>query len=187
MLDLTFSVIGMYMLGLLMKHPYDLVSQGICICHFVFYPQSVPGPYSRSLQVVESSFITWIDSMPQEGYVFLLNGVYECLDDSLSWKYDWLNVVSFIIIFKPKTDGNCGEETSEHQIFCSIWRKTSESTSWNSYWCRGYQTRMVSCVWLCEDCFLFCFFEHGLYTSATLTHLLFSSYAIFLINTKVFN
>lgn len=46
--------------------------------------------------------------------MFFLNGVYECLDDLLFWKYDWLNVVIFIIIFKFKIDGNCGEETSEY-------------------------------------------------------------------------
>ena len=68
----------------------------------------------------------------------------------------WLTKCSYVHHhLKPKTNGHCGEETCQRQIFCSVWRKTSESTPWNSYWCRGYKTRMVSSV-LDEDWFLLC-------------------------------
>lgn len=95
---------------------------------------------------------------------FCLNGGWECecLNDLGAWKHDRLSVITFIIIitFKPKTNSNCGEETSERQIFCSVWRKTSEPTSWDGYWCRSYQTRMVSSVRLHEDCFLLYQLQH---------------------------
>lgn len=52
-----------------------------------------------------------------------------------AWKHDRLSVITFIIIitFKPKTNGNCGEETSERQIFCPVWRKTSEPAPRDGY------------------------------------------------------
>lgn len=56
-----------------------------------------------------------------------------CLDGRLpAGRTD--TVITFaIIIFQPKTNGHCGEETSECQIFCSVWRKTSEPASRDGY------------------------------------------------------
>ncbi|XP_004844044.1 piwi-like protein 1 isoform X1 [Heterocephalus glaber] len=44
---------------------------------------------------------------------------------------------------QPKTDSDCGEETRERQIFCPLWRKTSEPPARDCHRRGGHQARVV--------------------------------------------
>lgn len=86
---------------------------------------------------------------------------------------------------KPQTDSDRGEETRERQIFCPVWRETSESASGNSDRRGGDPPGMVSVR--SGRAVLCCVSEHGCSCVSAPPRSLFRSYAVFLIDTEVFS
>lgn len=110
-------------------------------------PQTVfPAIHCWSLlQVLSShgpSFNSRLDNVPQVCVCVGGRGV-----EYVSYGYHSANTTTKCSIphrLKPQTDSNRGEETRERQIFCSVWRETSESASGNSDRRGGDPPGMVS-------------------------------------------